>query len=376
MAQQQVDSAGNTSAEAQSVGAVTAENALYVAALLVLEYEAIAAISGPLRKLLSDVFRTLAGRYVLMFGGLDQPAADPALAQQYTELVVDQVRNLAGYDPTEVLTQYSNKALMSGLDYANRYLADPVPDDAVSLPDDLVRLIEQTPDNVAQAVDSAVQFAEQLPITGWDDVVRQMGKASQAATSLERSTTTAINKASNDAMRQVAVDKGASLLWVAEPDACVICLALSGHIIDPMSGDGFDEEATFGRPGSAPDVWPPGMPLMSPPRHPNCRCHTELWFGRASTPGGPADNSLYNRPDVGATVDLPAALRREAKRSVVYGWSLPSESGAVRMDAASRLLAVGAGLPKSVEERGRRAVARGRFENRTHPSLRRAAHRR
>lgn len=372
--QPQVNSSGNTSAEQQAVSAVTLENAAAVAALLLLEKQAIDAVSGPLRKLLSDIFRTLAGRYVLMFGALDRPA-DPVAAQQLTDTLVTELQAVAEYDPTPQLQEFAAQAAARGLEYANRHLAEPVAADTLELPTVLAQAIEAVPQTMAESVASATNFAEQLPITGWDDLVKAMGKANQAATSLERSTTWAVNKANSDAVRQVAVDKGAKLLWVAEPDACVICLALSGHVIDPMSGEGFDEEATFGKPRSAPDVYPPGEPLMSPPRHPNCGCHPELWFGPHVPEGGPEENALYNRPGVGANVDLPAALRREAKRSIVYGWSLPSESGAVRLDAAARLLQRGAGLPRSVEERGHRAVAKGSFDNRIHPSHRRAPRR-
>jgi len=372
--QAQVDSSGNSGAEQQAVSSVTIENAAAVAALLLLEKQAITAVSGPLRQLLSNIFRTLAGRYVLMFGGLDRPA-DPVQAQQLVQILVTELETVAAYDPTPQLQQFAAQAAAQGLEYANRYLADPVAADTIELPTVLTQAIEAVPETMAQSVADTTAFAEQLPITGWDDLVTAMGKANQAATSLERSSTWAVNKASSDAVRQVAVNKGASLLWVSEPDACVICLALSGHIIDPMSGDGFDEEATFGKPGSAPDVYPPGEPLMSPPRHISCRCHPELWFGPHVPVGGPEENSLYNRPGVGANVDLPAALRREAKRSIVYGWSLPSESGSVRLDAAARLLQRGAGLPKSVEERGHRAVAKGSFDNRIHPSHRRTVRR-
>jgi hypothetical protein len=372
--QPQVNTAGNSSAEQAAVSAVTVENAAAVAALLLLEKQAITAVSGPLRQLLSNIFRTLAGRYVLMFGGLERPA-DPVQAQQLVQILVTELQAVATYDPTPQLEEFAARAAVRGLEYANRHLPDPVAADTIELPTVLTQAIEAVPTAMAQSVADTTTFAEQLPITGWDDLVKAMGHANQAATSLERSSTWAVNKASSDAIRQVAVNKGASLLWIAEPDACVRCLALSGHLIDPMSGEGFDEEATFGRPGSAPDVWPPGQPLMGPPAHPNCRCHPELWFGPHVPVGGPEENALYNRPGVGANVDLPAALRREAKRSVVYGWSLPSESSTVRLDAAARLLQRGAGLPKSVEERGHRAVAKGSFDNRIHPSRRRAARR-
>lgn len=368
--QPQISSSGNSSQESAAVSAVSAENAAAVAALLLLEQQAVQDVVGPLRDRLSELFRSLASRYVLLTGGLDRPIAEPAQALALRQIYTDGLADLRQHVETARLADFASQAMNRGLDYANRYLPEPVPADAVTMPAEVIEAVEQLPQQVAEKTEDALNFADQTPLTGWDDLVRQMGKAHQVPNSIERTVTTVVNRANGSAIRQAAVAKGASLLWVAEPDACVICLALSGHVIDPSSGDGFDEEATFGRPGSAPDVWPPGEPLMEPPRHPYCRCHPELWFGPHVPEGGPEENALYSRPGVAAGVDLPAALRREAKRSVVYGWSLPSESNKIRLDAAGRLLQAGAGLPRTVEERAHKAVARGRFDNRVHPSRR------
>jgi len=120
---------------------------------------------------------------------------------------------------------------------------------------------------------------------------------------------------------------------------CLTCLALSGHVSDPNQGIGFDEDATFS-PHGAPPVWPPGMPLLAPPRHPNCRCRLRIIT---------ADNTL-----------VPETLRLNAQRSVLRGFS-GSDSNRSRMTAARRLLAHGTGLPSAVHERATRDLARGRF---------------
>lgn len=369
-----VDAVGNTAAEAQAVSAVATENAQAVAALLALERRAVEAAVGPLRKLLSNVFRLMAGRYVLMFGSLENPA-DPEGAARLTEILVSELEHVRSYDPVEILMNEVHAATRLGVAHANRYLDDPVPEIEIPPSPAVARALSKVGEGIDRAVVAAQKFAEDVPITGWNDVVQQMAKASQAATGLDRTVAWSLAEAKSAAIREVAAARGARVLWVAEPDACVVCLALSGHVIDPASGGGFDEEATFGKPGSAPDVWPPGHPLMGPPRHVNCRCVPELWVGPSLEPGGLADTSLYSRPGVGATVDLPAALRREAKRSILYGWSVPSESGTVRIQAADRLLKAGAGLPKSVEARSRAAVKAGKFDNRVHPSRQRTAHR-
>jgi len=370
-----VDEVGNTVAEQRAVTAVTAENARAVGALLELERQAVQLVAGPMRKLLANIFRMMASKYVLMFGSLDAPATAD-LAPALTDMLMRELEHLRSYDPTEVLLNEMHAATRLGILHANRYLIDPVPETtAIPMGPAVTRALDQLGGGVDRAVTAAQEFAESHPIGEWKDVVQQMGKASQAATGLDRATAWSLSAAKSAAIREIAAARGAQLLWVAEPDACVICLALSGHLIDPASGDGFDEFATFGKPSDVPGVWPPDQPLMGPPRHVNCRCVPELWVGPALEPGGLADTSLYSRPDVGATVDLPAALRREAKRSIVYGWSVPSESSTVRLDAAARLLAKGAGLPKSVEARGRKFVAAGKFDNRVHPSHRRTAHR-
>lgn len=370
----QTNSAGNDPQEQQAVTAVTVENAAAVAAMLLLERRAIEAASGPLRRRLSDIYRSTSARYVLMFGGLDQPA-DPVQAQQLVEHLSLDLEQLRRYDPTPALAAALGEARQAGVAYANRHLPDPVPVDSVPVDEVAQQVVADVPAAISEAVDAAQKFAETLPVTSWDDVQKVVGKASQTATGVERRTSWAVNRANSAAVRKVAAERGALLLWVAEPDACVICLALSGHTIDPTSGEGFDEEATFGKPGSAPDVYPPGEPLMGPPRHNYCRCHPEVWYGPVVPVGGPEETSLYNRPGVGANVDLPAALRREAKRSILYGWSVPSESSTVRLDAAARLLAKGAGLPKSVEAKAHAAVKSGKFDNRVHPSKRKTAHR-
>jgi len=372
--------AGNTPAEQQAVTAVTVENAAAVAAMLLLEKKAVEAASGPLRAALNNLLRLLSVRYVLMFGSLEAPA-DPERTQVLTDILMQESDQLREYDPIPAMRQAVVDAQRQGVAYATRSLpdatAEQVFEDVVQATRDAAseQVLDDTTAAIADAVDQAQQFSRQTTIEKFSDVVQQVGKVAQTATAVERQTAVAVAQAHNDSIQKTAALRGAQLLWVAEPDACVVCLALSGHLADPSNGQWFDEEATFGKPGSAMSVWPPNQPLKGPPRHPHCRCIPELWYGPAVAPGGPEETSLYNQPDVGANVDLPAALRREAKRSILYGWSVPSESSTVRIDAASRLLAKGAGLPKSVEARARAAVKKGKFDNRIHPSKRRTAHR-
>lgn len=332
------------------VDTALAANAAQVALLLDIERRALAAVSAPLRQRLNDALRALSVRYVLLFGGLDSPAVDPAQVRALVDGFRADVSDLRGYDPTDSLKPFLEEARVGGVVWANSQLSDPVAPEDITASVRSARVLADIPANVDRAADVALNHLARTPPTDWPSAVRLTAQASQTATGLDRSVAYAVADSMNDAIGQVADARGAQLLWVAEPDACRVCLALSGHLADPATGQWFDEAATFGRPGSAPDVWPPGEPLSAPPRHPNCRCVTQLWLGA-----------------VGGGVDLPAALRREARRSIVRGWSLPSESEAARLDAADRLLARGSGLPRSVEDLGRASVRRGRFPNRTPP---------
>ena len=160
------------------------------------------------------------------------------------------------------------------------------------------------------------------------------------ARNLSALTSDAITRAGSEGVEAVAEETGAALLWIAETNACVHCLALSGTIARP--GTSFDGSATYGAKPLA--VY--GGSVMTPPRHPNCRCTLE-----------PA-----------VSPEFAAALRREADRSVLRGFSLESESMRVRVDAAERLLADGVDAPKSVRAFARGAVRKGEFPTRGRPS--------
>lgn len=159
--------------------------------------------------------------------------------------------------------------------------------------------------------------------------------AERVASRLEAVTATAVNQAASAGVDAVARQAGADgVMWVAERDGCLTCAALSGRIV--RVGERFPQNRTF---GDKPLLWR-GF-TGRPPRHPNCRCRV--------------------RPVWGDGQGAAAALRREARRSVVRGFSLPSESAAARLRAADRLLRRGAGLPPTVEDYGREAVRQGRF---------------
>ena len=129
-------------------------------------------------------------------------------------------------------------------------------------------------------------------------VTRAVAPAQQAAADVDRAARTMTNTALNQGIVDVAEHVGGKLLWVAERDACRVCLALSGHVVNV--GDEFDVMARF---AGQPLLWVPDGGLTRPPRHPRCRCRCSVWRGSA----GPLP------------VDLPMALGGSS--SVIFGRS-------------------------------------------------------
>jgi hypothetical protein len=159
----------------------------------------------------------------------------------------------------------------------------------------------------------------------------------KAANALERDVATLVNHAGNAGTTAVADKVGLSTVWIAETNACVECLAYSGRVAKP--GKSFPGGLTYGAKSYNPTA------VESPPRHPHCRCTVE--------------------PLVAP--EYAQALRREADRSVLRGFSLESEPMRVRIDAADRLIRSGVDAPKTVIAFARRAVERGEFPTRGRP---------
>lgn len=169
------------------------------------------------------------------------------------------------------------------------------------------------------------------------DVSTVLAPVFNAANIMQRDVTTLVNHAGNKGTAVVADAAGLPTVWVAETNACVECLAYSGRISKP--GKPFPGGLTYGAKSYHPD------PVDVPPRHPNCRCTIEPLVSR----------------------EYADALRREADRSVLRGFSLESEPMRVRVDAAERLLSRDVDAPKSVKAYAAAAVKRGKFGTRGRP---------
>lgn len=318
--------------------------------LLAAELAAVAAAGWQLRAEIAALGRALRAATI---GGRLDPAARRRLAAQLAA-VADRAdpqstaARLTVAAQTAARIGAANAAAQTGL--AADVLPPPVLERSVTA------VADAAGDHAAAHLADAVQA-----LRGADTVEQAqaaLAVADRAPASVELAAGWIVNRAANDSVTATAVHLGAALLWIAERDACVVCTALAGHTADPAKGEGFDEFATFG-PHRPPAPWPPGQPLMRPPRHPRCRCMVVVWLG--SAPGQP---------------DLPASLRHEARRSILRGFSRPSESHRLRLAAASKLLGTGAhDMPKSVRAYATEAVARGRFPTREVPRYP-SAHRR
>lgn len=366
-----------------------AQIALHAAELYALEQTAARLITAPLRTRLIRIQRDAAAAWIRAFGSLTAPA-DPIRQGQ---LLADIRRDLAGITPdaTAPLATWATRALNLGIQQGAReafgtaaaasdaaagtaaaestILAAAAPTTeaitgataaegagigatiarataAATLDDQTLRTIAGADARIAARIADA-ESALTTAGPAFDDVTQALAHAHRAATDMQAAVVQVVNGAANTGITAVADDLGAQRMWWAEPDACLSCAGMAGRLADPGQPFNVAFAATF---TDKPRIWPPG-PIESCPLHPHCRCRVTIWTGSAT--GG---------------VDLPAALRREAQRAVLKGWSLPSESNPERVRAAQQLLARGVAAPKTVKAYARAAVRRGRFTTRTVPT--------
>lgn len=220
-----------------------------------------------------------------------------------------------------------------GVTDAVKMVGEGAPDKAPAKPPSaLVTAAREAEKSIADELKKARRLAR----AGADEATI-LAPVSAARNTLERATTTLVNRAGNAGTTAVADAARLSTVWVAETNACVTCLAYSGRVAKP--GKAFPAGLSYGRRSTVAE------PVDHPPAHPNCRCTVEP----------------LNAPE------YAEALRREADRSVLRGFSLESESMATRIDAASRLLERGVEAPKSVKAYAAAAIKRGEFTTRGRP---------
>lgn len=285
-----------------------------------------------------DVVGSLAAGLAPVIGGLLAAYAAGTVGSSLAAWIAGAVGKLRWDPMTPVLQEVAVEAVDLGVDRALRDLPKRDqrkgrgPGPTLDLPD---------LDQVTQVrLDSAVDLARDLRLETKADLMAVAGRLSAAKTRAEGQVRWTANEGMNAGTATVADRLGSALIWVAERDACLHCLAHAGWSVAP--GDTFPAGLTYGDRPLRED----GVPY--PPLHPGCRCQVRVWDGPVGAP--PGDRS---------TMDPAARLAAEARRSVVYGWTAYA-SGAATIRAMDRLLRRGAGLPPSVERRARELVRQRR----------------
>jgi hypothetical protein len=199
-------------------------------------------------------------------------------------------------------------------------------------------------DPAARAVlDEAERLADLLDLEQEDNVLTVTSKVTSSGKGAEGTTRWAANRALNAGIADAARRAGVRLLWAAERNACLKCLAYSGLVVKP--GEVFPVGLTLGTGKSTLG----GVPYS--PLHRYCRCRVRPYAGPDATQLG---------------TDEASGLMREANRTIARGWS-DYASKPERLRAVDLLLKRGFALPKTVLARAERDLRRGSFSQRHRP---------
>jgi hypothetical protein len=308
-------------------------------------------ITAPLRQLNTELQRELTRLYVTTVGNLDDRPTDDqslllraAVASLLARFATEAIRLMV--EAVAALIQAATDSVDFGLRLAEEWLGRHV--DAVPYLDaGMQQALADLRARAQQDLAAAQAMAHNGPLRRHSDLVALAAMANKAANRVDNTARWLTNRGGNHGVDLVALQLDAEKLWIAERDACLTCLAYSGHTVEAMGE--FPAGLTFGDKSTV--RWP----IPGPPAHPNCRCRLQVWLGSEEGVG---------------PVEMPEALRREAQRSVARGWSEYASEPA-RLRAASRLVQQGATLlPKSVIETARDAVLARTFAERRLSDLR------
>lgn len=298
------------------------------------EAAAVAAVVGPVA---AAVTAALAVATVAVATGAVTGTAGAALAAA----IAHRLRTLRWPPMTPVLQTWRVGAVNLGIQSALDSLAPQDQPDEIPVSPRVVR-IPDLDDTVRAKLDEAATLADGMVVTTRRDLDVIAGRARSGVHRAQGAVRFAVNDGINSGTADVARAADRRVLWVAERNACLHCLAYAGWSVEP--GQEFPYGLTFDPAGPLRSFGA----LMWPPLHPSCRCRIHLYDGPAGPP--PTDRSI---PD-------PAArLAAEARRSVVYQWT-DYASGTAMERAAAALLDRGSGLADSVEKRARAALRSGR----------------
>lgn len=304
-----------------------------------IEQQTADAVAKPIEKELADVMQGLAKRYITEVGSVYERNPDPAKVALVTTWLVHELRLINFGHIDAALKTGIAKAWKHGLKSLS---AKSLPRSARNLrrpriSKELREVVTEAKYEAAQRIVKAIELVESAE--RWGDLTTAMAKARQSANSARGIANYVTNRTSNEAVQAVSA-KAAEWIPVVftEIDACVHCQAYAGVTTDD---DGkLPGKLTYGEKPVHIE------PFAGPPIHRHCRCHLEL----------------VHKTDLEMITEV---LKREAERSIARGEALESESKKTRLKAVSKLLkSKDLRIPKTVVERGRRAVEAGTFNGR------------
>ncbi len=208
---------------------------------------------------------------------------------------------------------------------------------------DLKAAVDGIDESTQAILDEADRLADDLDMAEEDNVLTVASKVTSSGKTAEGITRWSANRALNAGISDAARRNGMRLLWRAERNGCLKCLAYSGLTAEP--GTDFPVGLTLGTGKSTLG----GVPY--PPLHRYCRCRVVPYAGPEATELGH---------------DEASGLVREANRTVARGWS-DYASKPERLRAVDLLFRRGYKLPKSVLARAARDLKRGTFSQRHRP---------
>lgn len=194
-------------------------------------------------------------------------------------------------------------------------------------------------DMVVERRDRALFLLHPDRVDRWSHLLAGLGAARAVLPAVRAHAAWVINTAAHQGLDAVVQATAPLRVWVAEADACTVCLAYTGRVVKA------DEPFPGGLSWDPRQRRPRAPAIEGPPKHPHCRCRVVPWRDTWRADGTP----------------FPEALRREAERSIGYGRGRPSEARAVRLRAARELLRTVDDLLPAVEAHARAAVRAGAF---------------
>ena len=243
-------------------------------AVLDLELQAVERVVGGLRAQLQTATQRILALYVTYAGSLDNEL--PGHLRRGFADAASQIIAAVAFTNRATLQALVRQALLMGASDATyagaagaaALAAQPV---RPELEDWVQALVGTLAERVFATLAAAQALPQILRPADSKTVMVIVGRLNQAGALAERDTRWAGNAGYNQSFRDAADRQGLPVVWVAESDACMHCLAYSGEVAQP--GQAFRPDLTFyvGPEGTLkPLRQPPGRALWGPPLHPNC----------------------------------------------------------------------------------------------------------